>query len=71
MRRATESFASCTGVKRGNNLSRTLFLFTMQAFMELIRNDEVTGEAWLDRLTFRTRRDGVMHGRERSTGGEP
>jgi len=42
---ATESFAACTGVKQGDNLSPTLFLFMMQAFMELIRNKEVTGRS--------------------------
>ena len=66
---ASDEFASCTGVKQGDNLSPTLFLFMMQAFMELLRNDEATGQKWPERMSFRTRKDGVMTGRPRERGG--
>ena len=66
----SDTFASCTGVKQGDNLSPTLFLFMMQAFMELLRNEAATGQKWPERLPFRTRKDGVLSGRPRSTGGK-
>ena len=67
---ASDTFASCTGVKQGDNLSPTLFLFMMQAFMELVRNKNATGQDWPKRLTFRTRKDGILTGRQRNAGGK-
>jgi len=67
---ARDTFTSCTGVKQGNNISPALFLFMMQAFVELVRNQEVTGKEWPGRLALRTRRDGVMTGRPREAGGK-
>ena len=42
----------------------------VQAFMELVRNQEVTGKEWPGRLALGTRRDGVMTGRPREAGGK-
>jgi hypothetical protein len=64
-----ETFESCTGVKQGDNLSPTLFLFMMQAFVELVRNEHATGESWPQRLSYRTRKDGILTGRARQSGG--
>ena len=57
------TFSSDTGVKQGDNLSPVLFLFVIQAFIELLENKKVTGEDWPEKTTFRTRPDGVLSNR--------
>jgi len=53
-------FGSTVGVKQGDPLASTLFLFVMQAAMETLTEDE----NWPKQLKFLTRKDGVMHQRQ-------
>jgi len=57
------TFSSDTGVKQGDNLSPALFLFVIQAFIELLEDKKVTGEDWPEKTASRTRPDGVPSNR--------
>ena len=57
------TFSADTGVKQGDNLSPVLFLFVIQAFIELLENKKVAGEDWPEKTIFRTRPDGVLSNR--------